>query len=131
MRVAAPCFDAMRDSEDEQATRRVPFATPGGAGLRLAVRLTPRAARNGVDGIGTGADGRPALRLRAAAPPVEGAANGALVAFLAEALRLRKADIAIVSGERGRSKLLELAGDPADLLDRLAAWIEARGRRRP
>ncbi len=42
-------------------------------GIRLAVRLTPRASRNGLDGIGLDADGRPVLRIRLTAPPVEGA----------------------------------------------------------
>ena len=42
---------------------------------------------------------------------------------------MRKSDVAIVSGERGRSKLLELRGDSADLLARLAAWMEAERRR--
>ena len=44
------------------------------------------------------------------------------VELVAEALRLRKPDVAIVSGERGRFKLLELSGDPAALLARLADW---------
>ena len=67
-----------------------------------------------------------ALKVRVAAPPVEGAANAALVAFVAEALRLRRSDVAIVSGERGRVKLLELSGDPAALLARLAEWVAER-----
>ena len=111
------------------AAARMPFATVAGAGVRLAVRLTPRAARNGLDGVAHGPGGQAALRLRVAAPPVEGAANAALVAFVAEALRLRRSDVAIVSGERGRVKLLELSGDSAVLLSRLADW--ARGGRRP
>jgi uncharacterized protein len=93
------------------------------------VRLTPRAARNGLDGVVPGADGRPALQLRVAAPPVEGAANAALVAYVAEALRMRKSDVAVVSGQRGRLKLLELTGDAAALLARLAEWVG--GARRP
>jgi uncharacterized protein (TIGR00251 family) len=92
--------------------------------VRLAVRLTPRAARTGLDGIVQGADGRAALQVRVAAPPVEGAANAALLELVAGALRLRKSDVAIRSGERGRSKLLELSGDPDALLARLAAWVE-------
>ena len=110
-------------------TARLPFAVATGAGVHLSVRLTPRAARNGLDGVAAGPDGRPALRLRVAAPPVEGAANAALVEFVAKSLRMRKADVAIVSGERGRLKLLELSGDAA-LLARLADWVEGE-RRRP
>ena len=110
-------------------TNPLPFA-PAGRGVRLAVRLTPRAARNGLDGVAPGPDGRPVLLLRVAAPPVEGAANAALVGFVAEALRMRKSDVAVVAGERGRLKTLELSGDAATLLARLADWVEA-GRRPP
>ena len=93
-------------------------------GVRLALRLTPRAARNGVDGIVSAADGRPLLKLRLVAPPVEGAANAALIAFLAKTLSLRKADIAIRSGETGRIKILHLAGDSAAILQKLDSLLD-------
>jgi uncharacterized protein (TIGR00251 family) len=92
-------------------------------GVRLAVRLTPRASRNGLDGVASGIDGRPALKLRLVAPPVEGAANATLIAFLAGALGLRKADISIRSGQASRLKILHLSGDSATIMARLAAWI--------
>jgi len=93
------------------------------SGVRLALRLTPRAAKNGVDGIVQDADGRPLLKLRLVAPPVEGAANQALIAFLAKSLSLRKADISIRSGETSRIKILHLAGDSTALLQKLDAWL--------
>ena len=93
-------------------------------GVRLALRLTPRAARNSVDGIVSDADGRPLLKLRLVALPVEGAANEALIAFLAKTLSLRKADIAIRSGETGRVKILHLAGDSAAILRKLDALLD-------
>ena len=92
-------------------------------GVRLALRLSPRASRTGLDGIMQDAEGRPLLKLRLAAPPVDGAANAALISLLAKALSLRKADITIRSGETGRTKLLHLAGDSAVLLKRLDAWL--------
>lgn len=92
-------------------------------GVRLALRLTPRASRNGVDGIADDAEGRPVLRLRLVAPPVEGAANKALIAFLAKTLSLRKADITIRSGETSRVKILHLAGDSAAILLKLDNWL--------
>ncbi|MEO3431759.1 DUF167 domain-containing protein [Inquilinus sp. CAU 1745] len=95
---------------------------PDGDGVRLAVRLTPRASRDGLDGIVAGPDGRPALQLRLAAPPVDGAANKALIAFLSKALGLRKSDIAIRSGGKSRLKTLHLSGDSAAILARLDGW---------
>ncbi|PTQ11705.1 hypothetical protein CLG96_09425 [Sphingomonas oleivorans] len=99
-----------------------PFSRDEG-GVRLALRLTPRAGRNGLDGVMAGADGRPALHVRLAAPPVDGAANKALIAFLAEALGMRKGDISILSGETARMKLVRLAGDGDRIAARLTAWI--------
>ena len=82
----------MHSSSDDDHAARLPFAAAAGTGVRLAVRLTPRAARDGLDGAVAGPDGRQALRLRVAAPAVEGAANAALIAFVAASLRVRKSD---------------------------------------
>jgi uncharacterized protein len=93
----------------------------------LAVRLVPRANRNGLDGVVVDTEGRAVLQLRLMAPPVEGAANATLVAFLAAALELRKASVTIRSGERSRSKIVHLAGDGAAIERRLTGWIASRG----
>lgn len=95
-------------------------------GVRLSVRLTPRANRNGPDGVAPGPGGRPALQVRLVAPPVEGAANKALIAFLADALGLRKADISIRSGQAARLKILHLSGDVSSIMARLTEWIETQ-----
>jgi uncharacterized protein len=55
-----------------------------------------------------------ALRVRLAAPPVEDAANRALVEFLAELLGVPKRNVVIVRGERGRQKLVHVRGLDAD-----------------
>ncbi|MBP7002277.1 DUF167 domain-containing protein [Amaricoccus sp.] len=89
---------------------------PGG--VELAVRLTPRGGAARVEGVRAEAGG-PCLRIRVPAPPVDGAANAALVAFLAEALDLPKRDVALVAGERARVKRVRLTG--AGLGPRLAA----------
>ena len=107
------------------ADARYPF-TAGPLGVRLAIRLTPGAHRNALDGIATGPDGGPVLRLRVRAPPVEGAANTALIKFLAETLGLREADVNIRSGRTARLKILHLSGDSPQILERLADWVEQR-----
>jgi uncharacterized protein YggU (UPF0235/DUF167 family) len=108
-------------------TGSLPFK-PTQGGIRLAVRLTPRASRNGLDGVVNGVDGCPALQLRVAAPPVEGAANEALVAYVASALQLRKSAVRIASGERSRLKILDLSGDADAIAARIVAWIAGSGR---
>jgi uncharacterized protein YggU (UPF0235/DUF167 family) len=89
-------------------------------GVELAVRLTPRGGLPGVEGV-VEQDGRPYLRLRVAAAPVEGAANLALVHYLAKTLRLPRSAVTLVAGEHSRLKRLHLRGD--DLEARLAALL--------
>jgi uncharacterized protein YggU (UPF0235/DUF167 family) len=90
--------------------------------VRFAVRLTPRGGRDAIDGVGD--DG--ALRVRVAAPPVEGAANEALCRLLAHALGVAPGEVRIVRGAGGRRKLVEAETNPARLA---AAWpgIDAGG----
>ncbi len=97
--------------------------SPDKKGLRLAVRVVPKASRTGIDGIIRGANGLPALQIRLAAPPSDGEANEALIDFLAEALDLHKAAIVIKSGEKVRIKLLLLSGDPAKIAPRVDALL--------
>lgn len=82
---------------------------PDGADALLRVRATPRAHRS-VLGEVVG----DALRVRLAAPPVEGKANAALVALLAELLALRAADLELATGARGRVKTVRVHGLGAD-----------------
>lgn len=55
-----------------------------------------------------------ALKIRLAAPPVDGKANEALIRFLAEALHLPKSAVSLKSGQTSRRKLLEVCGTSAD-----------------
>jgi uncharacterized protein (TIGR00251 family) len=77
--------------------------------MRLAVRLTPKGGRDAANGWGRDADGRAYLKVRVSAPPVDGAANAALIAFLAKTLRRPRSSLKIVSGETARLKLVEIA----------------------
>jgi len=76
-----------------------------GPGVELNVRVIPRARKTEISGERDGA-----LVVRVNAPPVEGAANDALIAFFADALRVPRRAIQIVSGERGRQKRIAIAG---------------------
>lgn len=80
----------------------------------LAVRLTPRGGRDAVDGWASDADGRPYLKVRVASPPVDGAANAALLVFLAKTLKIPRSAVRIAAGDTARLKRLELDGVTAD-----------------
>lgn len=75
---------------------------------RLAVRLTPKGGRDAAQGWSLDAAGRRVLAVRVAAPPVEGAANAALISFLAKALKRPRGAVRIVSGDTARLKMIEI-----------------------
>ncbi|MGD9702060.1 MAG: DUF167 domain-containing protein [Acidimicrobiia bacterium] len=74
-------------------------------GVILDIRVQPGAGRTAV--VGRHGD---ELKLRVGAPPVEGRANEAVLAFLADAFDLRKAAVTLVSGPTSRSKRIRLDG---------------------
>jgi hypothetical protein len=76
---------------------------------RIRVRLTPRSARNEIDGWRDGL-----LRVRVTAPPVDGKANAALERLVADALGVRKSAVSVVSGARGREKTIAIEGYSQD-----------------
>jgi len=83
----------------------------------LQVRVVPRARTNAVT---RDAEGK--VRARLTAPPVEGAANRALIDLLARHLGVRRADLEVVHGTRGRDKPVAVPGcSEAELAERLAA----------
>jgi uncharacterized protein (TIGR00251 family) len=86
-------------------------------GLALAVRVTPRSSR---EILGPGTAEHFAARLNA--PPVEGAANAALIILVARAFGVPKRDVTLVAGEAARLKRLHVAGDAA-LLAKIAASL--------
>ncbi len=75
----------------------------------IDVRVIPRAKKTEIGGEREGA-----IVVRLAAPPVEGAANDALVEYLAGMLEVPRRNIRILSGERGRRKRVAIAGVTAD-----------------
>ena len=78
----------------------------------FSVRIQPRSAKNGVTRMEDGS-----LRIRLTAPPVDGAANEALVKFLSDALAVSKSVVEIVSGHTGRQKIIRISGiNEADVI---------------
>jgi uncharacterized protein (TIGR00251 family) len=90
-------------------------------GVELDLVVQPRASRTRAVGEH---DGR--LKLQLAAPPVDGEANAELVAFLARALGVRKADVVLVRGESGRRKTVRVAGATAAAAAALLATAASR-----
>lgn len=74
-------------------------------GVSIALQVQPKASRTELT---PEANGR--LKLRVAAPPVDGAANREVVVWLAKQLRIPRSDIQILSGERGRKKVILVRG---------------------
>ena len=84
--------------------------------IRISVRVQPRASRDELAGVINGA-----LKVRLRAPPVEGAANDALIAFLADELGVARRHVRIVSGFGSRNKVVEVDALARPALDRILA----------
>ena len=82
------------------------------AATEIAVRVVPRAKKTACTGLRDGA-----LVVRLAAPPVDGAANEALIEFLSDTLHLPRRAIRIVHGERGRHKSVAIDGLSRDEIE--------------
>jgi uncharacterized protein len=80
--------------------------TPGGCILSL--RVHPGARATAITGVHDGA-----LKISLTTPPADGRANDALIAFLAERLRVPRASITLLTGAASRGKTLRIAGKSA------------------
>jgi uncharacterized protein (TIGR00251 family) len=76
-----------------------------GPSATVSIRVVPRSTKEGVAGFEGGV-----VKIRLNAPPVEGKANEALVRFLSKAVGVPRSRITLVTGERGRSKIVRVAG---------------------
>jgi uncharacterized protein (TIGR00251 family) len=93
---------------------------PVADGVRVAVRLTPKASRNAISGIAESGQGEAVLKVMVTAVPEAGRANEALIKLLAKEWGIAKSSISLVAGTTDRNKILHIAGDPADLMARLS-----------
>ena len=87
-----------------------------GTSVRVSVHVQPRATRSEIVGVhGT------ALKVRLQAPPVDGAANEALVTLLAERLGVARRSVRVIAGATSRSKTVEVDGTTEHAVRALAA----------
>ena len=100
------------------APRAQPWRCARG-GVLLAVRVSPKAARDGIDGLADTPQG-PAVQVRVRAVPDEGRANAAVETVVAGWLGVPGRTVRIARGHKSRVKTLEIAGD-ADTLEGLVA----------
>lgn len=84
--------------------------------MQVPVRVIPRSSRNVLEWE------EGAIKARLTAPPVDGAANAALIALLAETLSLPKRAVTLIRGATGRQKIVEIEGlEQAEIIQRLSA----------
>lgn len=74
-------------------------------GVTFAARVIPRSRQNEIAGVQGDA-----LKVKLTAPPVEGAANAALIHFLADRLGVRRSAVSIIAGQRNRNKTVRVEG---------------------
>jgi uncharacterized protein len=94
-------------------------------GVRLSVKVRPRAARPGVQGVEVDG-GRAYLVVKVAAPPEGGKANAATVKLLARCCGVAAGALSLVSGAAGRRKVLDVRGEADVLAQRLRAAASGR-----
>jgi len=97
-------------------------------GLSIALRVTPRGGRDGIDGIEQLSDGRSVLKVRVRAIADGGEANRAVLALLAKTLGVPKASVSLLSGTTSRLKQIAVEGDPARLAEALRQLAPAKSK---
>lgn len=95
-----------------------------GGGIRLRLKVQPKARRNRIDAWVPDGDGGSVLKVAVNAPPENGKANAAMIALLAAAFGVAKSAVSVVSGATDRRKLVEIRGDPAVLAAALDAVLQ-------
>ena len=92
-------------------------------GVRVAIRLSPRARSEGLLGLSPAAEGGRVVKAAVIAPARDGRANEALLQLLAKVWRLPRRDFSIVAGAASRRKTVHVAGDPHQLIAKLSSEI--------
>ncbi|GAK33292.1 UPF0235 protein [Iodidimonas nitroreducens] len=115
MTASSPCFTAI------DLLSRQPF------GVRLRVKLSPKASANRIDRIELDETGAARLRLSVTAVAEKGKANKAMIALLARNLGLVRSQITISAGTTTQIKTIDITGDPPDLAERITKALHQQG----
>lgn len=97
---------------------------PIAGGIELAVKVTPKAGRDGIEGVVTDAAGQTWLALKVTAPADSGKANRAVLALLAKVLDVPASRLTLTAGASARWKRIAVAGDPPSLAAAVEALLE-------
>ena len=92
-------------------------------GVRLMVRLTPKSARDKIEGLGE-SHGAPVLLARVRAVPEKGKANAALEKLVARWIGLPRSDVTLAAGGKSRVKTLRIAGEGPEIAARLLRALD-------
>ena len=103
------------------------FYAPSQSGLKIHLRLTPSARRDGVDGVMETADGERVLKASVTQVPEGGKANKALIKMLSKEWKLAKSQLDVIQGQTSRNKVLLVTGDAADLQNLIGDWARTKG----
>lgn len=102
-----------------------PFAAAPG-GIRVRLRLTPKASANRITGLKDDGEGGSVLNVTVTTIPEDGKANAALIKLLAREWKLAKSSFQITRGATDRNKTLFVAGNTEQLLEKLQHWAATK-----
>ena len=91
-------------------------------GIRVRLRLTPKASANRITALHTDSEGAGVLKAQVSVVPEGGKANAALIKMLAKEWKLAKSSLQIIHGATDRNKTVFVAGDKEKLLKQLHDW---------
>ncbi len=95
-------------------------------GVLLDLRVTPKSGRDAIEGIESLSSGQTILKVRVRALPTDGEANEAVIALVARALKIPKANVSLERGGASRVKTLKLAGDAKEISSALEEITKAK-----
>ncbi len=101
-----------------------PFARVA-QGVRVSVRVTPKASRDKVEGLVADSDGHQAVKVSVTVVPEDGKANDAVIKLLSKTWRIPKTSLSVVQGQTSRTKVLLAEGDGDALLTTFDQWLKS------